>query len=205
MRGRAPSTEHATASPGLRSRGESMSRTSRERLLLALCGVDPVARVEAAKRVAGDSSMFVELRDLLGAESRPEVRHAIAYALSWQKDARVWPILVRLLSDPSEAPTVRGQAAEGIAYHLHRRRRRSAPYRRAMAALVRALNDAAPEVRYYCAFALGESGDRRALRHLAARRRDRARSPAFTGTVGDEVGAALQRIRASRKRRTTRC
>jgi HEAT repeat protein len=52
---------------------------------------------------------------------------------------------------------VRGHAAEALALLQNKE---------AVPALIRCLEDKAPEVRFWCAYALGELGDRRALHAL---------------------------------------
>lgn len=143
-------------------------------LFAQLLGDDHGAMVEAAKRLAESKSASPKLRELLRRERREPTRHAILYALSWKRDPRAWPIFVRVLSDRSESPLVRGQAAEGLAYNFHRKRKGSAGFESAFAALISASRDESAEVRFYVAFALGASRDARALPVLRKMTRDRA-------------------------------
>lgn len=166
----------------------------RSRALRELRGSEEVARVEAAKKLACDPSAFPDLRKLLRVEQSAVIRHAIVFALTWHDDLRSWPILVRLLTDKTESPLVRGQAAEGLAYLFHRKRRERPDFRAGVDALVVALSDPSPEVRYFAAFALGAAGDASTLHVLNKLTEDRARPAGFVGTVGDEAKAAIQRL-----------
>lgn len=90
------------------------------------------------------------------------VRLAIAYALtSWFGRRAAWALLPALL-DASEAPCVRGQAAEGIGNQLHCLPLDSDRQAHVVAALAAGLRDAAPEVRFWCLYAVGQMQ----LRHL---------------------------------------
>jgi HEAT repeat protein len=69
--------------------------------------------------------------------------------------------LERTLANRSEHPLVRGEAAEALA-HGHRPKSHDL--------LLRGLRDPSKDVRFWCAFALGEMAERRAikaLRHIA--------------------------------------
>jgi len=177
----------------------ALSNRDRTSALADIRGNDRVAKVEAAKKLSTDSSTYSDLRRLLRHENREDTRHAIAFALSWQDDLRSWSILVRLLSDRSESPMVRGQAAEGLAYKFHRKRKGSLGFQSAIRALVAALSDPSPEVRYFSVFALGASGDRRMLPVLRRMKRDRARLVGF-GAVSDEAKEAIKRIQMQASR-----
>lgn len=171
-----------------------ISKEMRARLLREIQGDDSVAQVEAAKRCASDASVSPELRSLLRHTSRASVRQAIAFALSWQDDPRNWASLVRLVANTSDSPSVRAQAAEGLAYHFHRKRRGSSGFRAGLRALAQPLADRSAEVRYYACFALGESRDPAALPALRKLATDPARSTAFVGSVGEEARKAIDLI-----------
>jgi HEAT repeat protein len=131
-------------------------------------------------------------------------RQAAAYALSFTwtalADARyttsIGEAFVTVLQNQHEPTGLRGQAAEGLAY-LHgpcagaARDRRRRAYRVAGQILITALDDPAPEVRFWSAFALGSMRYRAALpilRKLA--RRDKERFGNWW-TVGEEAGDAV--------------
>jgi HEAT repeat protein len=175
----------------------ALSNRARARALAEIQEDVALARVEAAKALASESAAFIPLRKLLKTTSRPEVRLAIVYALAWQRDMRSWPILIRILGNENESPVVRAQAAEGLSYKFHRKRRETSGFRSAIKILVAALTDVSPDVRYYAAFALGASGDRTVLPALRKAAKDRSTSENFVGTVGDEARDAAKKIIAN--------
>lgn len=175
----------------------TLSNRARVRALAEIQDADHIVRVEAAKVLASDAAAFAPLRDLLRTATRPEVRLAIVYALTWQWDMRSWAIFVKLLSDLNDNPAVRAQAAEGLAYKFHRKRRGTLGYQSAIEKLVGALTDASPDVRYYAAFALGVSGERKVIAALRKATKDRATSKNFVGPVGDEAMRAVNKIEAN--------
>jgi HEAT repeat protein len=147
-----------------------------------------------SKRVIGPL-----LRILMDASAPDARREAAAYALafSWAAlaDRRysdpIGEAFLALLADRDAPPGVRAQVAEGLAY-LHgacvgaRDRRRKA-YRGAGELLIDTLDDPAPQVRFWSAFALGSIRYLKALpalRRLA--RKDHARFAPWW-TVGEEA------------------
>lgn len=175
-------------------RARTVSNRARSRALTEIEQAGDLVRVEAAKVLASDPAAFIPLRDLLRTETRPEVRLAIVFALTWQSDMRSWAIFVKLLGNSKDSPAVRAQAAEGLAYKFHRKRRGTSGFQSAIKILVAALTDVSPDVRYYAAFALGASGERDAIAALRKATKDRATSKNFVGAVGDEAMRALQQI-----------
>jgi HEAT repeat protein len=175
----------------------TLSNRARARALLEIQEVDDIVRVEAAKVLASDSAAFVPLRELLRTATRPEVRLAIVFALTWQWDMRSWAIFIKLLGDRNDSPAVRAQAAEGLAYKFHRKRRGTLGFQAAIEVLVAALTDGSPDVRYYAAFALGVSGERKVVAALRKATKDQATSKNFVGTVGDEAMRAVEKINAN--------
>src|SRR5690606_26487176 len=98
----------------------------------------------------------------------PRQREAAAYALGWltlpEHEATMCSeALVAGLGDTTQAAVVRGQCAEALAYRLGPLAcggaPSGAPVTAALVALRAALADAAPEVRFWAAFALGQLGD----------------------------------------------
>jgi HEAT repeat protein len=154
--------------------------------------------VEAAKRLATDPSLASTLLRLLRVEKRIEARQAILFALSWQDDLRTWHPLIRILANSDESPKVRAQAAEGLAYKFFRKRKGSKGFKAAVEALVAALKDPSPEVRYFAVFALGASLDRAVVPVLRRMTRDRENPTGFMGTVGEEAEEAIERIQTQR-------
>jgi HEAT repeat protein len=175
----------------------TLSNRARARALAEIQGDDEVVRVEAAKALASDSAAFVPLRELLRTATRPEVRLSVVFALAWQRDMRSWAKFIKILGDRNECHAVRAQAAEGLAYKFHRKRRETSGFQLAIEVLVAALTDASPDVRYYAAFALGASGSPKVLPALRKAAKDRSTSKNFVGTVGDEAMNAAEEIVAN--------
>lgn len=172
----------------------TLSNRARARALAEIQEDEEVARVEATKALATDSAAFIPLRELLRTATRPEVRLSIVFALAWQRDMRTWPIFIKLLGDRNESPAVRAQAAEGLAYKFYQKRRGTSGFQSAIEILVAALTDASPDVRYYAAFALGVSGERKVIPALRKAAKDRSTSKNFVGTVGDEAMHAVKQV-----------
>jgi HEAT repeat protein len=96
-----------------------------------------------------------------------EARKRAAWALGFLNDEEAAPALLRTLGDRNDATDVRAYAAEALGHMAPQ-----TPRDEALAALLRALTDPAPEIRFWAAFALGNLGDERAipaLQQLAAR------------------------------------
>jgi HEAT repeat protein len=175
-----------------------LSRRERDLALRDIRGTDRVAMVEAAKRLATAPSVLPALLKLLRVEKRVEERHAIVFALSWQNDLRTWQPLLRVLANPQESPRVRAQAAEGLAYLFFRKKKDSKGFRAAISALVAALKDPSPEVRYFAVFALGASLDRRVLPVLRKMTKDSESPKGLVGTVGEEAEEAIECIQTQK-------
>jgi len=128
-------------------------------------------------------------------------REAAAYVLYEWNDLsdglwgeRITGALLAALTDGTEEPTVRGQAAEALAWHYLMRGR--CPV---VAPLLATLDDSSPEVRFWAAYALGIIGAHDALpalERLAAT--DHATVP--FGAVGEEAVHAITTIHARRRR-----
>jgi HEAT repeat protein len=119
---------------------------------------------EAAKVIerGPDVSLEKGLIATLQHGRRPLNRTAAAYAMQGIKTVRTIGALERALADRSEHPRVRGQAAESLIYN-HRSRSHNV--------LMKELGDSSKEVRFWCAFALGQIAEQRAisaLKRLAA-------------------------------------
>jgi HEAT repeat protein len=162
-------------------------------LLDALADADATVHWEAAKALSAlrDTRVVPPLIALAQGGGASGQRAAAVYALGWLRDSRALAPLVQVLRDSREDAQLRGHAAEALAY---------IGQRRAVPALITALDDPAPEVRLWSAFALGEMGDRRAvapLERLAAT--DVTPVPGWR-TVGEEARQALKRLEAVRRR-----
>jgi HEAT repeat protein len=164
-------------------------------LLRRLPHLHPVVAWHAVGRVLpelGGKHAYRALVQTLREHPDPALREAAAYAL-WQfRDDRAHPLLLAALRDPAEDPRVRGQAAETLGYTTRDARTRR--YKETARALVDALGDPSPTVRFWAASALGGMRARAAtpaLRRLAAT--DQAVCPGWW-RVADEAADALVRI-----------
>jgi HEAT repeat protein len=107
------------------------------------------------------------LERILVSGRSPEARKRAAWALGFLNDEEAASALLRTLGDRKDEADVRAYAAEALGHMAPH-----SPHDEALAALLRALNDPAPEIRFWSAFALGNLGDERAipaLQQLAAR------------------------------------
>jgi HEAT repeat protein len=130
-----------------------------------LADPSPELREEAARGLGPFSGDDV-VEALLGALARDAhlpVRCAAVEALGMIGSPRSSGRLIELLGDGGEAAALRADAAEALAHVRDER---------IVGALLGALDDGSPLVRYAAAYALGQQGDARALpalRRLAAR------------------------------------
>lgn len=161
-------------------------RRALRHLLAALNDPDPQLRAEAARSIGTfDSPRAVPfLARTLRGDPDGDTRLAAAYALGLINGERAIDALLEAVTDVGEAARVRGMAAEALA--------RTA---RAVPTLIAALADPLVEVRFWAAFALGQTGDPAALpalERLAAT--DDVVLPGW-GTVKQEAAAAIEIIR----------
>jgi HEAT repeat protein len=105
--------------------------------------------------------------------------------------------LERTVAKRSENPRVRGEAAEALA-HAHRKW--------SHVVLLRGLGDPSKDVRFWCAFALGEMAERRAVVALKGLVATDKRVVRGWHSVAKEAADALNNIEASKKDwRKNRC
>lgn len=171
---------------------EPLPQEEREAALRDLMGPDPDAMVQAAKLLSSDGSTTPKLVELLKTEGRAETRQAILHALAWHPDLGVWDLMVSILADRNEAPAVRGQAAEGLAYRFWALETTSREFELGVNALLEALNDASPEVRYCALHALGTTGHPPLLPAMEKMLEDKTPVPGWLGTVSDEAARAIE-------------
>jgi HEAT repeat protein len=137
----------------------------KRRILSQLNGRTQMEAFEAAKDIWEDPDGSLErpLISVLRNGRRPFNRAAAAYAMNQLlKTPRIIRAPERTVMNKSEHPRVRGDAAEALA-HGHRERSHGV--------LLRGLRDPSKDVRFWCAFALGEMAEERAvpiLERLAA-------------------------------------
>jgi HEAT repeat protein len=153
---------------------------------------DPSARVRHSAAIAlgelGSRSATSRLLKAIGDEDA-EVRMAVVYALGKLGDVRARESRLHVLGDLDEKPKIRAAAAESLG---------SLGDRESGPALVACLRDRSPEVRLFCAFALGELREPRALRALQRMvRTDKGRVRTY-GTVGRAARSAIEAIRGAR-------
>jgi HEAT repeat protein len=136
-----------------------MTPDQRQRTISSLNGRTQTDAFEAAKAIWQDPDRRLERRLLATLRSgrRPFNRAAAAFAMQILKTPRTIRALERTVKSSSENPRVRGEAAEALA-HGHRRRSHDV--------LLKYVKDRSKEVRFWCAFALGEMADKRAIPSL---------------------------------------
>lgn len=130
----------------------------------------------------------------------PEVRYWSCYWLIWERTPSAE--FIEVLERQDEYPEIRAQAAEGLANALECHPRHFAWFRRAEAALIKALDDPSVHVRWWSSFALGSARSKKSipkLRELAAH--DHTMLPGWW-TVAEEAEDSLLRI--ARKNTTDR-
>lgn len=169
--------------------GQLADRRAAEALLTVVSGAHGPALLEAAKWLGNlrrKRTALPLVAIMLMAEDH-EQRAAAAYALGWIGDKRAIDPLERVLSNEAEAPTVRGQAAEALAY---------LNARESVGTLMAGLGDPAAEVRFWCAFALGHLGDNSALPALHRLATSDGEVALGWWTVSREAKEAIEHIKA---------
>jgi HEAT repeat protein len=110
---------------------------------------------EAAKELSNFATeMASSLISLLDNAERADTRSAAAYVLGFGRFASARTSLEHVLDDANEESSVRGHAAEALAYIQGKE---------SVDVLLRHLDDSDPGVKYWCTFALGQIGDPKAL------------------------------------------
>lgn len=123
-------------------------------------------RWEAAKALSGKRGCVPELLRELAEERDDKVRLLLLYAISHNHDPAAFETLKRIFVDSREAPAIRGQCAEGLAYLLLFMDGRRIAHKAAVNVLTTALDDPSAEVRFWAIFALGSAGAKSALPKL---------------------------------------
>jgi HEAT repeat protein len=151
-------------------------------------------QASASLCIAGTRRAVPVLTRLVEHGGHPLRREASAYALGCVDSGSHGPMaiaaLVRILRSADE-PRVRAQAAESLVQLLRfrRGRRRMSAER----ALIAHLGDESPDVRFWCAYAVGELRVKAAVPALRRLASDRARVPGWW-PVGTEARDALRCI-----------
>jgi len=157
--------------------------------LLAALTAAASARRQAAAHALGELDVKAAVQPLIvtmRSDASDDVRQAATYALGLIGAKRALSPLIAVLADQTNSPGLRGMAAEALS---------DVRDRRAVPALLGALGDVSPEVRFWAAFALGELGDPQALPELERIAATDRAPVAGRGTVRKEAEAAIQRIR----------
>lgn len=161
--------------------------------VLARClqAKDPALRQEAARCLGilnGDEAC-AQLVKCLQQEADPEVRMYAAHSLGMIGGPSSFDALRATLRYADEEPRVRAMAAESLAYVRDPR---------AIADLLKVLDDSSSEIRYWSVFALGQIGDASVIRSLERLGEDEE-CPEGLGSIADEVAEALKGLRGSGK------
>ncbi len=157
--------------------------------LASIKGSSEAAAFEAAKqlRIQTDVSLLLPRVHVLEHGRRAMNRAAAAYALAEVADANAIAALERVVANKFEDPKVRGYAAEALA-HQHRPQSHRV--------LLNNLSDGCEEVRFWCAFALGEMVQMDTLPLLESlTKAKRVRGTHATGAIGDiqqKLGSTCQ-------------
>jgi HEAT repeat protein len=133
-----------------------MTDEQRLRIVSRLNGRNQVDAFEAAKAIWEDSDERLERPLILTLKNgrRAFNRAAAAFAMQMVTSKRTIRALERTVKNKSERPRVRGEAAEALAHH-HRKESHDV--------LIAGLRDSSKDVRFWCAFALGEMAEKRAV------------------------------------------
>jgi HEAT repeat protein len=136
-----------------------MTAEQRRQIISQMNGRTQLQAFEAAKTIWNDpDQQFTSpLTTILRRGRRPFYRAAAAYAMQVLVNKQSIAALERALANRSEHPRVRGEAAEALA-HGHRSKSHEL--------LLRGLDDRSKDVRFWCAFALGEMAELRAIKTL---------------------------------------
>ena len=122
------------------------------------------------------------------------VRENACYALGWMGFPHLNRVFIDCLRNGKESEQVRGQAAEALEMLHANGRPESRHYQIAEDALLASLSDSSPTVRFWCSFALGCMGSKRAVGSLSRLKRfDRGLCPGWW-YVREEASDALDMI-----------
>ena len=170
-----------------------MTAEQRRLVIAALNGRDKIKAFEAAKAIWEDSDPALELGLIrtLKSGSNPFNRAAAAFAMQMVTTSRTIAALERTVKNRLEAPKVRGEAAEALA-HAHRKTSHDV--------LLKNLNDPSKDVRFWCAFSLGQMREKRAISQLRKLVSSDKRNVRGFHSVSKEAADAIQEIESNGKR-----
>ena len=161
-------------------------RLNRHDIIARLNSRNRIEAFEAAKKIwnIDGNALAKELIQVLRSGRRPFNRAAAAYAMQSVSTPATIAALEQTLRSETEASDVRGHAAEALA-HGHRK---------STHALMRQyLKDSSKDVRFWCAFALGEMEDVAAIPDLKLLVKDKREVRGFH-SVADEAADAIKTI-----------
>ena len=169
-----------------------MTNEQKRRTVARLNGRTQLEAFEAAKGIweDPDSSLERPLLSTLKNGRRPFNRAAAAFAMQILSTPKTVKALERTVESNTEHPRVRGEAAEALA-HVHRKNSHDV--------LLKGLGNPSKDVRFWCAFALGEMAEQRAivaLRRLVAT--DKRMVKGFW-SVAKEAADAIENIQKGNK------
>jgi len=168
--------------------GGQMTREQRQRIVVRLNGRNQIDAFEAAKAIwrNSDPSLERSLISILRNGRRPFNRAAAAYAMQMVTTLRTIRALERVVEKRSEHPKVRGYAVESLA-HGHRKETHGL--------LLKALGDPSKVVRFWCAFALGQMAELRAVPRLERLAATDKRLVRGSHSVAEEAADAIKNIK----------
>jgi HEAT repeat protein len=155
-------------------------------IIARLNGRNRIEAFEAAKKIwnIDGNALAKQLIQVLRSGRKPFNRAAAAYAMPSVSTPATIAALERTLRSETEAPDVRGHAAEALA-HGHRKSTH--------ALMRRYLKDSSKNVRFWCAFALGQMEDFSAIPDLKQLLQDKREVRGFH-SVADEAADAIKLI-----------
>jgi HEAT repeat protein len=164
----------------------SPAKSTQKALIGQLNGRNRIDAFEAAKQVwnIDGNAVAKQLIETLRTGRRPFNRSAAAYAMQAVSSTSVINALERTVRNKSENPDVCGQAAETLAHH-HRKSTHTL--------LIKALQDPSKDVRFWCAFALGQMREKKAVPVLQLLLSDHRLVRGFH-SVAKEAAAAISEI-----------
>ena len=163
-----------------------------EKNVAALNARSQIRAFEAARLLysKADQHLEKELISLLRDGRRPCNRAAAAFVMQVVTTPKVIAALERCLTDTTESPKVRGEAAEALA-HNHRMKSHDV--------LLRSLTDSSKDVRFWCAFALGQMAESRAIPVLVRLAATDRRTVRGFHSVSEEAKDAIRNIEVENK------
>jgi len=165
--------------------------------LIRLLATDDIQLLEAASRalwMIGSHRSTLRLVSLIRDSKREDVRRCAVYAIGMLADRRAKQTLCHLLTDQSESEGIRTLAAEAL---LGLR-----PRRETIRALIDALRDPSPSVRYSALNTLGIVAKQDVARVIREHLSDQTAVPGLPveeGTVGRAAQSALDNLERRRR------